>query len=44
MNLWSILSPIDIFYGHFDVFFGHLVHFPHFGVLYQEQSGNSARL
>jgi hypothetical protein len=30
---WYILGP-------FNTFFGYLVHFPQFGMLYQEQSGN----
>jgi hypothetical protein len=33
----SILLPFDKFYHHFVVI---LVHFPHFGMLYQEKSGN----
>jgi hypothetical protein len=42
MTIWSILRPLEIFYGH-------LVHFvviwyisPRFGNLYQEKSGNPA--
>jgi hypothetical protein len=33
MAVWYILWPFGIFYGH-------LVYFPHFGLLYQEKSGN----
>jgi hypothetical protein len=35
MTIWSILRPLEIFYGH-------LVYFPRFGILYQEKSGNPA--
>jgi hypothetical protein len=42
MTIWSILGPLEIFYGH-------LVHvvviwyiFPRFGILDQEKSGNPA--
>jgi hypothetical protein len=31
--IWYHLYP-------FGIFCGHLVHFPHFGMLYQEKSGN----
>jgi hypothetical protein len=33
MGIWSILLPFGIFYGY-------LVYFPRFGMLYQEKSGN----
>jgi hypothetical protein len=42
MDVWSILEPLDIFYGHLEYFSGYLVYFPHFGILYREKSGNPA--
>jgi hypothetical protein len=33
MDTWSILRSFDVFYGH-------LVYFSRFGILYQEKSGN----
>jgi hypothetical protein len=44
MAIWSILRP----FGHlailwpFDIFYGYLVYFSRFGMLYQEKSGNPA--
>jgi hypothetical protein len=35
MTIWYILRPFDIF-----GFYGHLVGFSRFGMLYQEKSGN----
>jgi hypothetical protein len=35
MAIWSILPPFDKFYGH-------LVYFSRFGMLYQEKAGNPA--
>jgi hypothetical protein len=41
------MRPFGIFYLHFilwpfGIFVGHLVHFSHFGMLFQEKSGNPA--
>jgi hypothetical protein len=42
MPIWSILRPLQIFYGHL-VFFAVIWNsFTRFGMLYQEQSGNPA--
>jgi hypothetical protein len=38
--IWSIFRPFGIFCGTFVIFCGNLVHFPRFGILYQEKSGN----
>jgi hypothetical protein len=37
------MEDVVIFHGHFVIwyFYGHLVHFFRFGMLYQEKSGNS---
>jgi hypothetical protein len=35
-TIWYILWPFGIFYGH-------LVYFSHFGLLYYEKSGNPAQ-
>jgi hypothetical protein len=34
MDIWYILWPFGIFYGHFGIFYGH------FGMLFQEKLGN----
>jgi hypothetical protein len=42
MTIWSILRPLEIFYGHL-VFFVVICYIsPRFGILYQEKSGNPA--
>jgi hypothetical protein len=40
LDIWSILRPFDIFYGHLVCFLVIWYIFPHFGILYQEKSGN----
>jgi hypothetical protein len=40
MAMKSILLPLRIFHGHFIYFVVSLVYFSHFGMLYQEKSGN----
>jgi hypothetical protein len=42
MDIWSILWPIDIFYGHLVNFVVIWYMFPRVGKLYQEKSGNPA--
>jgi hypothetical protein len=42
MTIWSILGPLEIFHGHLVYFVVIWYIFPHFGVLDQEKSGNSA--
>jgi hypothetical protein len=39
MDTWSNLRPLGLFCG----FYGHLVYFSRFGMLYEEKSGNPAR-
>jgi hypothetical protein len=40
MTIWSILGPLQIFYGHLVYLCcGNLVYFPRFGILDQEKSG-----
>jgi hypothetical protein len=40
MTVWSILRPLEIFYGHLEYFVAIWYNFPHFGILDQEKSGN----
>jgi hypothetical protein len=40
MTICNIIRQFDLFYGHLVYFGGHLVHFSHFGFLYQVKSGN----
>jgi hypothetical protein len=40
MTFWTILGPLEIFYGHFVYFVVIWYIFPRFGILNQEQSGN----
>jgi hypothetical protein len=40
MDIWSILSPLDIFYGHMVYMVVIWYNFPRFGMLHQEKSGN----
>jgi hypothetical protein len=42
MDIWSILLPFDIFYGHLVYFVVIWCIFPSGGILYQEKSGNLA--
>jgi hypothetical protein len=42
MTIGSILRPLEIFLRPFGIFCGNLVHFPRFGILDQEKSGNPA--
>jgi hypothetical protein len=35
-----VLLPFGPLYCHFGIFYGYLVHFSHFCMLYQEKSGN----
>jgi hypothetical protein len=42
MTIWSILRPLDIFYGHSVYLVVIWYIFPRFGILYQEKSGNPA--
>jgi hypothetical protein len=39
-DILSILRQFDILCGHFGIFYGYLVYFSRFGMLYQEKSGN----
>jgi hypothetical protein len=39
-TIWSILWPLEIFFGHLVYFVVIWYIFPHFGILYQEKSGN----
>jgi hypothetical protein len=39
MNIWSILWPLEIFYGHLVYFVVIWYIFPRFGILYLEKSG-----
>jgi hypothetical protein len=41
IDIWSILQPLDIFYGHLVYFVVILYNFPCVGILYQEKSGSS---
>jgi hypothetical protein len=40
MTIWSILWPLEIFYGHLVYFVAIWYNFPRFGILDQEKSGN----
>jgi hypothetical protein len=40
LTIWSILRPLEIFYGHLVYFVVIRYIFPRFGMLYQEKSGN----
>jgi hypothetical protein len=40
MTIWSILRPLEIFYGHLVYFVVTCYIFPRFGILDQEKSGN----
>jgi hypothetical protein len=40
VTIWSILRPLEIFYGHLVYFVDIRYIFPRFGILYQEESGN----
>jgi hypothetical protein len=40
MTIWSILWPLEIFYGHLVYFVVIWYIFPRFGILDQEKSGN----
>jgi hypothetical protein len=42
MDIWSILLPFGILYGHLVYFVVIWYAFPRFGMLYQEKSGNPA--
>jgi hypothetical protein len=42
--IWSILLPFGLHCGNFGIFYGYLVCFSHFGMLYQEKSGNTGAL
>jgi hypothetical protein len=42
---WHILWPFGIcILWTFGIFYGHLVYFSHFGMLYQEKSGNPGQV
>jgi hypothetical protein len=41
MTIWSILRPLEIFYGHLVYFVVIWYIFPRFGILDQEKSGTS---
>jgi hypothetical protein len=43
MAIWKILLTFGIFYGHFADLAVIWYIFPHFGILYQEKSGNPGR-
>jgi hypothetical protein len=40
LTIWFIPLPFGIFYGHLVYFVVFLVYFSHFGILYEEKSGN----
>jgi hypothetical protein len=40
LTIWSILRPLQIFYGHMSYFVVIWYVYPRFGILYQEKSGN----
>jgi hypothetical protein len=40
MTIWYALWSFVLLYGNLVNFGDHLLHFPHFGILYQEKSGN----
>jgi hypothetical protein len=40
MGIWFILYIHLVYFWHFRVFWGHLVYFPIFGILYHEKYGN----
>jgi hypothetical protein len=42
MTIWSILRPLEIFYGHLVYYVVTWYIFPRFGILDQEKSGNPA--
>jgi hypothetical protein len=42
MTIWSILQPLEIFYGHLVYFVVIWYISPRFGILRQEKSGNPA--
>jgi hypothetical protein len=44
ITIWSILRPIGMFYGNLVYFVVIWYTFPHFGMLCQEKSGNSANM
>jgi hypothetical protein len=44
MDTWSILRSFVIFLWTFCIVRGNLVYFSHFGILYQEKSGNPVRV
>jgi sterol desaturase/sphingolipid hydroxylase (fatty acid hydroxylase superfamily) len=44
MDISSILRPFGISCGTFGTFYGYLVYFTHFGMLYQEKSGKPGKL
>jgi hypothetical protein len=44
MTIWSILRPLETFYGHLLYFVVIWYISPRFGILYQEKSGNPAAL
>jgi hypothetical protein len=41
MTIWSILRPLEMFYGHLVYFVVIWYISPRFGILYQEKSGNA---
>jgi hypothetical protein len=41
MTIWSILPPLEIFYGQLVYFVVIWYNFPRFGILDQEKSGNT---
>jgi hypothetical protein len=43
MTIWSILRPLEIFYGHLVYFVLIWYNFPRFGIFDQEKSGNPDR-
>jgi hypothetical protein len=43
MAIWSILQPLEVFYGHLVYFVVFWYIFPGFGILHQEKSGNPAK-
>jgi hypothetical protein len=40
IDIWYFNCHFGIFYGHLVLFVTILMYFPHFGLLYQEKSGN----
>jgi hypothetical protein len=42
ITIWYSVWQFDLFYGKFGIFYGHLLHYSHFGIMYRKKSGNPA--